>query len=204
MAVLATGMIWAAGPASAEECGRRIAVNDGATLASFCDKTADVRTQATQTSMAAPKGSETAMTVEQLAKKAGLPGMSRTTGVLSVSDMAGVAAGAGHPSLPEGLPQRAGLPEVTDVSTSPDLPGLSSLPEPASNLIPVEPVLPPQSAVSDAQDDSGQDIDQSSPVDSVVRKVEELVPDAVADVPLSQLTRVAQDALVPDSGPAQD
>ncbi|MEU7893592.1 hypothetical protein AB0B45_12080 [Nonomuraea sp. NPDC049152] len=185
MAVLATGMGLAGGPASAGVCGRQISANDGSTVASFCDDAAELRAQATHTSMAVPASSEAAMAAEKLAKKLGLPGMSRTSAVLSVADMGGVAAGAGLPSLPAGLPGEAGLPEVSRLSGSPDLPGLPSLPNP--DKLPVLPMVPDMPSLSEpalpdriGKRDLKTPTNLHAPVDAVAGKVKGLVPEELA------------------------
>ncbi|MEU4701991.1 hypothetical protein [Nonomuraea dietziae] len=129
MAVLATGASWlAAAPASAEICDEKVVLLDRTTVAGVCEETAGLRARATRTAMTAPRGSGLSMSAERLAKTAGLPGLSRTTAVLSLADTGGVAAGAGLPSLPSGVPGEKGIVEASKLSITPDLPGLPTLP----------------------------------------------------------------------------
>lgn len=129
VAVLATGASWlAAAPASAEICDEKVVLLDSTTVAAVCEETAGLRARATRTAMTAPRGSELSMSAERLAKTAGLPGLSRTTAVLSLADTGGVAAGAGLPSLPSGVPGKKGIVEASKLSMTPDLPGLPTLP----------------------------------------------------------------------------
>ncbi|MFC7717686.1 hypothetical protein [Nonomuraea recticatena] len=129
MAVLATGASWlAAAPASAEICDEKVVLLDRTTVAGVCEETAGLRARATRTAMTAPRGSGLSMSAERLAKTAGLPGLSRTTAVLSLADTGGVAAGAGLPSLPSGVPGEKGIVEASKLSMTPDLPGLPTLP----------------------------------------------------------------------------
>ncbi|MFD1937126.1 MULTISPECIES: hypothetical protein [Nonomuraea] len=207
MAVLATGMGMVSGPASAGVCGQRLAINDGTTLASFCDEAAEFRAQATHTSMTVPANSEAAIAAEQLAKKLGLPGMARSTAVFSVADMAGVAAGAGHPSLPAGLPSEAGLPETSHLAASPDLGGLPSLPN--ADKLPVLPMLPALPPVSKpllpeaiGKTSVKAPADTSVPLDAVVGEVKELVPEG--SLPLDDVSRVTGTVRVPELSPILD
>lgn len=129
VAVLATGAGWLAmSPASAENCDEKVVLLDETTVAEVCEEVGGLRAKTTRTPMRASQESELAMSAERLAKAAGMPGLSRSTAVLSVSDMGGVAAGAGLPSLPSGVPGQAGLQEVSKLALAPDLPGLPSLP----------------------------------------------------------------------------
>ncbi|MEU4324444.1 hypothetical protein [Nonomuraea dietziae] len=129
MAVLATGASWlTAAPASAEICDEKVVLLDRTTVAGVCEETAGLRARATRTAMTAPRGSGLSMSAERLAKTAGLPGLSRTTAVLSLADTGGVAAGAGLPSLPSGVPGEKGIVEASKLSITPDLPGLPTLP----------------------------------------------------------------------------
>ncbi|GIH22466.1 hypothetical protein Aph01nite_07760 [Acrocarpospora phusangensis] len=94
--------------------------------------------------------------VHRLAAMAGLPGLSMASGVLSVADAAGVAAGSGAlalPGLPEltdvaeagtaggtvdlsGLPHVPGLPDASALVTLPELPGVPLLPGTPKSPVP--------------------------------------------------------------------
>ncbi|GAA0954372.1 hypothetical protein GCM10009560_78270 [Nonomuraea longicatena] len=96
-------------------------------LAQVCDEALDVKATGSLSEMSARKGSDVAMTAEALAKQAGLPGLSKASAVLSFTDLGGVAAAAGLPALPEGVPGEAGLPDVRRMATVPSLPDVGSL-----------------------------------------------------------------------------
>jgi hypothetical protein len=129
VAALATGVSWlAAGPVNAEACTDRVALLKGPdSLAQVCDEALDVKATGSLGQMSARKGSDVAMTAETLAKQAGLPGLSKASAVLSFTDLGGVAAAAGLPALPEGVPGEAGLPDVRRMATVPSLPDVGSL-----------------------------------------------------------------------------
>ncbi|MGV9302290.1 MULTISPECIES: hypothetical protein [unclassified Nonomuraea] len=178
MAVLATSVSLAAGPASAEECERRIALNEGSSVAALCDDAAEVRAQVTHTSMAVPSNSETAKAVEKLARQLGMPGMSRSTAVFSIADMGGVAAGAGHPALPVALPEESGLPAVAHQSTAPDPVGLPSLPNADRvSALPWLPDLPSQAlpALPDVVEGEKAPLKLAAPVKDAVGKAGQTV-----------------------------
>ncbi|MFI6293804.1 hypothetical protein ACIBEJ_19605 [Nonomuraea sp. NPDC050790] len=132
MATLTTGVSWlVAGPAlGADHCADRVAaLRAPTTVASVCEEVLDLRMTGNYgEKMTAPKDSDLAMSAETLAKKAGLPGLSKASAVLSLADLGGVAAAAGAPSMPAGTPGMAGLKSVASVPDAPDLPGLPNDP----------------------------------------------------------------------------
>lgn len=132
LAVLTAGVSWlAVAPAqAATNCAKPVAVLEApTTVAAVCDEVADVKASGTYGGkMSAPDDSELLANVDMLAKAVGLPGLSRAAAVLSVADLAGVAAGTGLPTLPAGLPYKGGLPDVTSLALLPDVPGLPALP----------------------------------------------------------------------------
>ncbi|MFI6321384.1 hypothetical protein ACIBG8_27860 [Nonomuraea sp. NPDC050556] len=132
LAVLTAGASWlAVVPAqAATECKKSVAVLEApATAASLCDEVTDVRATGTYGGkMSAPADSELLSNVDMLAAAVGLPGLSRAAAVLSIADLAGVAAGTGLPTLPAGLPYKAGLADVSSLALLPDVPGMPAVP----------------------------------------------------------------------------
>ncbi|MFI6502290.1 hypothetical protein [Nonomuraea typhae] len=153
VAALTTGVSWlAAGPASAAgHCASQAALlKPPTTVASICDNLTHTRLSGTYGErMTAPRDSDVAVSAETLARKAGLPGLSKATAVFSLADMGGAAAAAGTPSLPSGMPRRVSMQSLP---VAPDLPGLPS--SPAVPGVPAK--LPPVSGrLSDLPDGSG-------------------------------------------------
>ncbi|MFI6906704.1 hypothetical protein ACIBKY_35970 [Nonomuraea sp. NPDC050394] len=158
MATLTTGVSWlVAGPAlGADYCADRVAaLRAPTTVASVCEELLDLRMSGNYgDKMTAPKDSDLAMSAETLARKAGLPGLSKASAVLSLADLGGVAAAAGAPSMPTGSPGVSGLRSVLDVPTAPDLPGLPNTPAIPGTLAALPPV-PVEGEVPALPDASG-------------------------------------------------
>jgi hypothetical protein len=185
----------AAGPALAveNECKKRGGLlKSTATLVTVCDNIAGLTGAAGYGwKMDVPADNDLMRTAEELAKRAGLPGLSRASAVLSVADLAGVAAGVGVPALPAKVP--AGLESVAEVAELPDLPGLptapaSVLPQVLAQL-PKVPALPDASGVTSVK----APIELARPVTEAKKQVEETVtktvpqlPDVAKHVPLSE------------------
>lgn len=92
------------------EKGGPVAVLQGPNrVASLCDERLGLRAEASSTRMAPRRDSEMLATLDRIARRAGLNGLSQATAVLSFADMGGAAAGAGVPSLPMPKPAPARL-----------------------------------------------------------------------------------------------
>lgn len=134
--------------------------------------------------MSVPEDNAVLGTAEQLAMRAGLPGLSRASAVLSLSDMAGVAAGAGVPAVPARVP--AGLESVSRMAELPDLPGLPAEPVDALPRAldgkPALPALPDTSGATSIEPPA----ELIKPVTGVKKKVEETVTKAVPQVPVAE------------------
>lgn len=185
LAVLTAGVsLLAVGTAqAATNCGKAVSVLEApTTVAALCDEVTDVRANGTYGGkMSAPADSELLMNVDALAKALGLPGLSRAAAVLSIADMAGVAAGAGLPTLPGGLPGTAGLPNVASLAQLPDTPGLPSVPGLAAvPQLPVSklPALPYASGLTSVK----APLTLPQPVQEVKDKVTAVVPQVPAAV----------------------
>lgn len=154
VATLTAGVSWlAAGQASADQCADMVSVLRAPTVAQVCDELTDLRASGTYGGrMTARRDSELATEVESLSRRLGMSGLSKSSAVLSFADLGGVAAAAGMPSLPSGMPGKGGLPTMTRMATTPDLPGLPNLPvlPGARNLAAVEkvPALPDASGLT--------------------------------------------------------
>ncbi|WP_084955967.1 hypothetical protein [Thermoactinospora rubra] len=97
------------------------------TVATVCDENADTRASANYWGKTpAPADSHALRSAETLAKRVGLPGMAKTSAVLSVADMGGVAAGAGAPAVPGKV--TAPARPVARMADYPDVPGLPNAP----------------------------------------------------------------------------
>ncbi|MEV0582947.1 hypothetical protein [Nonomuraea sp. NPDC050310] len=139
-----------------DECkpGRAALLQAPTTVVSLCEDVTDVRAAGTYGGkMSAPANSPVFRTAEVLAQRAGLPGLARSSAVLSVADLGGVAAGAGAPALPSEVPTSlanaarvpSGLADVSQLAEFPDVPGLPGnpgerLPE-AARMVPQLPDL---------------------------------------------------------------
>ncbi|WP_093258744.1 hypothetical protein [Thermostaphylospora chromogena] len=195
MAVLAGGFgTMGVNPAAAStECKQDgpVAVLHGPNrLASLCNEHLDLRAEASSAKMTPRRDSEMLATLDRIARRAGLDGLSQATAVLSFADMGGAAAGAGAPSLPMPKPtpahmaasqaamrQDGGLPGAAAVSIDgrevTPLPALSDLAEGAAavdmakdaDLLPVAPRRPDGEAAKPVPLDA---IDELGVLDDVV------------------------------------
>ncbi|MBB5137696.1 hypothetical protein HNP84_007448 [Thermocatellispora tengchongensis] len=90
-------------PAAASTCQdlRMLTVLENpTTLATLCEKNTGIRATATSRRFKPPAGDEVLSTMETTAKKAGLPGLARTTAILGLGNLGGAAAGGNLPALP--------------------------------------------------------------------------------------------------------
>ncbi|GAA4056914.1 hypothetical protein GCM10022248_25680 [Nonomuraea soli] len=175
----------AAGPAAAAEndCKKKGGVlRSTSSMVSVCDNVAGLAAAGGYGwRMNVPDDNAVMGTAEELAMRAGLPGLSRASAVLSLADLAGVAAGAGVPAVPARVP--AGLESVSQVAELPDLPGLpsepvSALPQPLDKR-PALPALPDASGATSLK----PPMELIEPVTGVKRQVEGTVTGTVPQVP---------------------
>ncbi|MFF4774593.1 hypothetical protein ACFY05_17210 [Microtetraspora fusca] len=122
LATVTAGVSWFAGGQAVAAAGPCTGTTAGATTRAACEAV---------TANGPARGARL-ITINRLARAAGLPGLSSATGVLSIADPGGAAAGQGYPGLP-GIPQAAaatsGLPNPLAVPVRlPELPDVPALP----------------------------------------------------------------------------
>lgn len=129
MAVLAAGVSsLGAGHATArtqcEGTGPVSVLRGSGKLAALCEETLDLRAVASATKMKSRSDNELRTTMNRIARRAGLRGLSQAAAVLSFADMGGAAAGAGVPTLPTSYASRAARASKVRHSATPSgLPG---------------------------------------------------------------------------------
>ncbi|MEV0594347.1 hypothetical protein [Nonomuraea cavernae] len=130
MATLTAGVSWfAASPAAADDCAHRSATpNLPATTTTFCDGPLGVQTPGGEVyDLAGQEGEEVSEVVTRTAKRLGLTGLATAGSDTAAADLAGDAA-SGRPALPSGVQNPAGLKDVSTMTSTPDLPGLPTVP----------------------------------------------------------------------------
>jgi hypothetical protein len=121
----------AAGPCAAQSATLRAPI----TTARLCDGSGTAMLDPAQGGkMVDAAGGRLHEAVQRLAERLGMAGLAGSNSVMNVPDRAGMAAAAGVPALPGGVPVASGLKDVSTVAEEPDLP----LPPPlGTNRLPV-------------------------------------------------------------------
>ncbi|GGO69828.1 hypothetical protein [Nonomuraea cavernae] len=130
MATLTAGVAWfAASPAAADDCAHRSATpNLPAATTTLCDGLPGVQGAGAEVyDLAGQEGEEVSEVVTRTAKRLGLTGLATARPDTAAADLAGGVA-SGRPALPSGVQNPAGLRDVSTMTSTPDLPGLPTVP----------------------------------------------------------------------------
>ncbi|WP_219462438.1 hypothetical protein [Nonomuraea rhizosphaerae] len=206
VATLTAGVSWmAAGPTLARDCvDASAAIKSPASTTRICDEDSALDLDPAQAPHMVDSASEKlSMAAVRLANRLGVAGLGTGRSVMNVADQAGMAAAAGVPSLPGGIPPgSAGLQDVSRVAEAPDVPLLP--PMPGTGVLPVE--MPKGTVKTLPKGSSIVGAGTQSPVDLLV-PVEQVKRQTIASV-LPEVPEALQDvhdvARLPERNPAID